>query len=82
MMSKELTLHNYWDASSSEERTEIVERAFKIIEKQNEYIDLLGAELTELSQMAHVRGWKSTRVEDGNILRGEIKELEKPSNDE
>ena len=41
VMPRELSLHNYWDSNTSEDRVEIVERAFKMIEKQKEYIAVL-----------------------------------------
>jgi hypothetical protein len=47
----------------------------KIIELQEKYINLLGEELEELVILAHNRGWKSTRIEEGKIMREEIKKL-------
>lgn len=41
-----------------------------LIKKQREYIQLLTDELNEIV------GWRSTRVEDGERLRAEIKALE------
>jgi hypothetical protein len=69
---RELSLHNYWDSSTSEDRVEIVERAFKMLEKQKEYIALLNEELTGLVGMAAVHGWKSNLVEQGIKLRDEM----------
>lgn len=43
-----------------------------IIEKQKEYIALLGKELDETASIAHIHGWRSSRVEEGKILREEI----------
>ena len=72
VMQRELSLHNYWDSNTSEDRVEIVERAFKMIEKQKEYISLLNEELNGLVGMASVHGWKSSLVEQGKKLREEM----------
>ena len=72
VMSRELSLHNYWDSNTSEDMVEIVERAFKMIEKQKEYIALLNEELNGLVGMASVHGWKSSLVEQGIRLREEM----------
>jgi hypothetical protein len=37
-----------------------------------EYIKLLGEELSELVGLARVHGWKSTRFEQGELLRSKI----------
>lgn len=79
MMNRELSLHNYWDSNSSEERIEIMERAFKMIEKQNEYIALLNEEINGLVGMASVYGWKSNLVKQGEKLRLEISLINKPT---
>lgn len=79
MMNRELSLHNYWDSNSSEERIEIMERAFKMIEKQNEYIALLNEEINGLVGMASVHGWKSNLVKQGEKLRLEISLINKPT---
>jgi len=72
VMPRELSLHNYWDSNTSEDRVEIVERAFKMIEKQKEYIAILNEELNGLVGMAAVHGWKSNLVEQGKKLRDEM----------
>ena len=72
VMPRELSLHNYWDSKTSEDRVEIVERAFKMIEKQREYIAVLNEELNGLVGMASVHGWKSNLVEQGKKLRDEM----------
>ena len=36
------------------------------------YIDLMEEELSELVPMAHLRGWKSSRIEKGNEARENI----------
>jgi hypothetical protein len=66
---RELSLKNYWNSSTSEDRVEIVERAFKMIETQKQYIDLLNEEINGLVGMAAVHGWKSSLVEKGIYLR-------------
>ena len=73
---RELTLHSYWNSNTSEERTEIVERAFKMVEKQKEYIKILKQELDETAMIATVHGWKSRLVEDGKKLRIEMEAIE------
>lgn len=49
----------------------------KIIEKYEEYIELLGEEIKELAGFAFTHGWESSRVEKGQNLRQEINELKK-----
>lgn len=78
MEKRELSLHNYWDSSTSEDRTEMVARAFKMIEKQKEYINLLNEEINGLIGMASVHGWKSNLVEQGIKLRQEMDEIQGP----
>ena len=70
-----LTLHSYWDSSTSEDRVEIVERAFKMIEKQQEYIQLLTDELSDVVGMASIHGFRSNRVEQGEKLREELSNI-------
>lgn len=68
----ELTFENYLKSNSSEDRIAIVERAFKMIDKQNEYITLLGQELNETSIIAAIHGWRSDKIEQGEDLRNEM----------
>jgi hypothetical protein len=49
----------------------------KLIEKQKEYIELLGKEIDATAVIAYAHGWRSTRYEAGKQLRKEIAELEK-----
>lgn len=51
------------------------EQLEKIIEKQEEYIELLGEELDDVVQLASLHGWKSSRYEEGKKLRGELASL-------
>lgn len=46
------------------------ERLEAIIEKQDEYIKMLGEEINSLSSYVH--GWRSSRVEQGEKLRTEL----------
>ena len=71
-MSRELSLHSYWDSNTSEERVDVVERAFKMIDKQSEYIKLMEDELNDVIGMASIHGWQSKRVQEGIKLRNEI----------
>ena len=48
-----------------------------LLEAQEEYIKLLTEELGELSIMASVHGWKSSRYEQGQALRDKIDMLKK-----
>ena len=73
--TKELTLYNYWDASSSEERQNIVERAFRLIDIQKEYIKLLVEELDEVVPLAYNHGWRSKRADIGKRTRSKIERL-------
>lgn len=43
----------------------------------DEYMKLLGEELNETSIIAHNHGWRSKRVEQGELLRKKIAELRK-----
>jgi hypothetical protein len=47
-----------------------------LIKKQQEYIKLLVDELNEIVTTVAQHGWRSTRVEEGERLRAEIKTLE------
>lgn len=47
----------------------------ELIEKQDEYINLLAQELNELSMLASVHGWKTGLIEKGVELRAEIEQL-------
>lgn len=55
---------------------DLVDERDKVISLQKEYIKLLGDELDETVEMAHIHGWKSTRYEEGKRLRELIKETE------
>ena len=48
-----------------------------LINKQKEYIKLLSGEIDDLAGLAHVHGWRSSRVKQGKKLRKVIKEIEK-----
>ena len=52
----------------------------KLLELYKEYVTLLNDELGETMTWASTHGWKSSRVEQGKILREQIKELEKNNN--
>ena len=47
-----------------------------LIETLNLYIKVLGEELSELTLLMSVRGWKSSRVDIGLGFRGRIHALE------
>jgi hypothetical protein len=46
--------------------------ALKLIEAQNQYIALLGKEIDSAVSIAHVHGWRSNLVEEGENMRNEI----------
>jgi hypothetical protein len=46
--------------------------ALKIIEAQNQYIAILGKEIDSAVSIAHVHGWRSNLVEEGENMRNEI----------
>ncbi len=48
------------------------DRKIELIKTQQEYIDLLIAEINDLCGMASVHGWRSTRVDEGKRLREKI----------
>ena len=50
------------------------EKAKKLIGAMNEYIVLLGEELDEVMGFVNAHQWKSTRFEQGKILREKIKQ--------
>jgi len=39
------------------------------------YVKLLSDELNEITMLAHVHGWRSTRSEEGKIVRADILRL-------
>jgi hypothetical protein len=47
----------------------------KLVAKLYEYVALLGDELNSVAPIAHVHGWRSTRVAKGKELRSKIKAL-------
>lgn len=55
------------------ENTEILK---EIIEAQKEYIKILSDELNELTPLAYVHGWRTTRYEMGKAVREKISQLE------
>lgn len=53
----------------------VKEAAKEIMKIYDEYVALLGDELSEVVSMMAVHGWKSTRFEQGVIDRGKIEQL-------
>lgn len=45
-----------------------------LIKAYEEYIELLNAEIAEMTSVVMLRGWKSSRVEQGEQLRAKIKQ--------
>jgi hypothetical protein len=45
----------------------------ELIKALEQYIVLLGKEITALTPIAYIHGWKSTRAEQGEKLRNKIK---------
>ena len=52
------------------------ENALKIIEAQKKYIEVLCKEIDSAVSIAHIHGWRSNLVEDGESLRNEITRLQ------
>lgn len=71
-----LSQFNYFNCRTSHERSDIVNRAFQMIEKQKEYISLLGKEIDSMVGVARAHGWKSELFVEGKRLRKEISELD------
>jgi len=49
----------------------------KLIRALEDYIKLMGEEISALVGLAHVHGWKSTRAEKGKKMREKIMKLKK-----
>jgi hypothetical protein len=49
----------------------------KLIKLKDEYLQLILDELNEVVSIASIHGWKSTRFEQGKVLRGKIEALTK-----
>lgn len=47
----------------------------RVIDAMDDYVQVLGKECGELTVMASNRGWKSTRIEEGEQMREEITQL-------
>ena len=47
----------------------------KLIQAYDKYIELLGEELDELMSIASIRGWKSSRIDEGKKARKIIKDV-------
>ena len=56
------------------------QNGLKIIEAQNQYIEVLRKEIDSAASIAHVHGWRSNLVEEGENLRNEIDLLSKSFN--
>jgi len=52
----------------------------QLVQKLEEYIKLLGEEVSEVAVLAHIHGWSSSRVEEGIKRRKEIEELKEKIN--
>ena len=51
--------------------------ALSLIQKQKEYIKMLGNEIDSLVWIAHTHGWKSKNIRKGEKLRKEMSILDK-----
>jgi hypothetical protein len=51
-----------------------------VVEAQEEYIKLLVAELNDISPLAAIHGWKTTRREAGEQARAKIAAAKKAAN--
>jgi NTP pyrophosphatase (non-canonical NTP hydrolase) len=52
------------------------DEARELAEAYKEYAQLLGDEINSMAAVAHFHGWKSSRVEQGKVLREKIKQME------
>ena len=52
------------------------DEARELAEAYKEYAQLLGDEINSMATVAHFHGWKSSRVEQGKVLREKIKQME------
>lgn len=53
-----------------------------LVRAQDEYIELLSAELSDVMPLAHIHHWRSKRVEAGASARRKIAELRSAANTE
>lgn len=67
-------------AQAKQMEREQKENALKIIEAQNQYIEVLRKEIDSAVSIAHIHGWRSNLVEEGENLRNEIALLNKSFN--
>jgi hypothetical protein len=68
-------LHSGFDTlikQAKEMELEQKQSALKIIEAQNQYIALLSKEIDSAVSIAHVHGWRSNLVEEGENMRNKI----------
>jgi hypothetical protein len=47
----------------------------ELIKAYEEYIEILGSEIDELSPLAILHGWKSSKIKNGEMARNKIKML-------
>ena len=60
------------DRLSPSEKTPI--NMEELIKLQEQYIQLLIAELEEVVPIAHIHGWRTSRFEEGELIRQKMKE--------
>jgi len=51
-----------------------------LVAKLDEYIKIMGEELGEVSTLAAIHGWRSTRITKGKKMRREIAALRRKAN--
>jgi hypothetical protein len=68
----------YARLSQTENERDEVSKLLKITEQ---FLDLLGEELHDTAVIASLHGWKSTRIEQGKVLREKIKQLKERINE-
>lgn len=54
----------------------LTDKLIEIIEQHKEYIKIMGEELSELTPMGYIRGWKSSRIKQGIKAREKINILQ------
>lgn len=63
-----------WEQSRKLERER--DEARELVKAYQDYAQLLGDEINDMTAVAYVHGWRSNRYEQGKVLREKIKQLE------
>ena len=77
--SNELSLRNYREADEVKKQ-KIAEKAFELIHKQEEYLNLLTEEIESMATLASTHGYKRKSIEKGASIRAELAKLKEGIN--